>query len=132
MTAPPPAIIVSHPWSRPAIGTGVVYLTMADPSRRPDALVGASSPVAAHVELHESFAVGGGASMGMPGMRGEAMRRVPRIAITGGGSASASPGGYHIMLIGLRHDLHAGERFPVTLRFAHAMPETVVVTVATI
>ncbi len=40
-----------------------------------------------------------------------------------------APGGYHIMLTGLSHALDAGQRFPITLTFAHAGPVTVEVTV---
>ncbi len=129
MTTAPPSVVVSHAWSRPAIGTGVVYLTITDRSPRPDALVGGASPVAQHVELHQSYAVRGGSAMSMPAMAGEAMRRVAQIPIPAHGGATASPGGYHVMLIGLRHDLRAGERFPITLRFARAKACIVVVSV---
>ena len=40
-----------------------------------------------------------------------------------------APGGYHLMLMGLKVPLKAGETFPLTLKFAHASPMTVTVTV---
>ena len=39
------------------------------------------------------------------------------------------PGGFHIMLIGLKHPLEEGQRFPLTLIFAKAGEVTVEVTV---
>ena len=39
------------------------------------------------------------------------------------------PGGYHVMLIGLKQPLTAGSRFPLTLKFRHAPEQTVQVEV---
>ncbi len=67
-----------------------------------------------------------GMSMGspMPGMAMPEgpmeMRRVRALTIPAGGTIAVAPGGYHVMLIGLRQPLHAGQTFPVRLRFAHA------------
>jgi periplasmic copper chaperone A len=41
------------------------------------------------------------------------------------------PGGYHLMLMGLKQKLEVGATFPLTLTFAKAPPVTVTVTVAT-
>ena len=40
-----------------------------------------------------------------------------------------APGGYHLMLEGLKGGLKVGETYPLTLRFAHARPVTVQVQV---
>lgn len=68
-------------------------------------LVGAASPAAAKVELHE---------MAMEGnvMR---MRPVPRLDLAPGQSVALKPGGYHVMLIGLKKPLADGEKVPLTL-----------------
>lgn len=121
-------ITVSDVWSRPATGTGVVYATIRNASDKADMLLSASSPVAKSVELHKTVPVPpdsmGGMKSSMGGMNssmgGMMMQPVSSIPIPAHGSARLRPGGYHVMLIGLRHDLHEGEMVPLTLRFRHA------------
>jgi hypothetical protein len=48
------------------------------------------------------------------------MKPVRVLLVRAHGTLALAPGGAHIMLIGLRHDLRAGERFPVQLHFARA------------
>lgn len=69
-------------------------------------LVGAASPVAGTVEIHE---------MRMEGdvMR---MRAVPRIALPAGKKVELKPGGYHVMLVDLKQPLAKGDKVPLTLR----------------
>lgn len=122
------SIRVSEAWSRPAIATGVAYLTITNRSARPDRLISATSPVAKAVELHESTETKGsmGSMNSMSSMKGMAMggvasmHRVAYIPVPAHGSARIGPGGYHIMLIGLHHDLHADQTFPLRLHFADA------------
>lgn len=99
---------VKDAWARPAVqgqsATGAfMSLTSADGAR----LVGASSPVAGVVEIHE---------MAMDGnvMR---MRAVPGIDLPPGRSVDLKPGGYHVMLMDLKRPLKLGERVLVELRF---------------
>jgi copper(I)-binding protein len=104
-------ITIENAWSRPALAgrAGVVYLTVKD-SGQPDSLTGASSPVAARAELHESFTENGVSKM----------RPAGPVQIEPGKSVRLTPGGMHIMLMGLKEPLKAGETFPVTLTFAKA------------
>lgn len=113
-------ISVQHVWSRAALAghTGVVYLTISD-SGAPDTLTGVSSPVAPHAELHESYNDNGVMKM----------RAVVSLPVAPGKPVALAPGGYHIMLVGLKHALNAGETFPVTLHFAKAGDITVTATV---
>ena len=105
-----PSIQASEVWSRPAAvgSTGVVYLTLTNEGRQPDRLIGAKSDVAQAVELHRTT------------MEGGVMKMQP---IAGGVEVPArsrvifEPGGAHIMLIGLKRDLKAGDRFSVALDF---------------
>lgn len=117
-------VAVNAPWSRPATGTGAVYLTIKNLTSTPDRLVAASSPVAQHVELHETVqtkgSMGSMGSMSGMSMGVASMHPVAYIAVPANGTATLAPGGYHIMLIGLRHDLHANQTFPIRLHFAHA------------
>ncbi|MGH7754905.1 MAG: copper chaperone PCu(A)C [Vulcanimicrobiaceae bacterium] len=120
------AIGVTDVWSRPAVGTGVVYLTIHKHGTASDRLIDASSPVAEHVEMHETVSAAhtGAMKMGapMPGMPAGAMemRRVRAVSVPAGGKITFKPGGYHIMLIGLRHNLAPGQTIPIRLQFAKA------------
>ena len=120
-------IRVTDVWSRPATGTAVVYATIHNDSAQPDRLIGATSPVATHADLHESsetkmpaMSMSSGSMGNMP-MNGSMMslKTLTAIAIPAGGTTSLKPGGYHVML-DLRHDLKAGETVPLRLHFAHA------------
>ena len=117
----PPSIQVDHPWARASAGaakTGAAYVTITDRGQ-PDQLTGASTPVAASAELHESMD-----DMGM--MK---MRPMAGLALPTGKPVKLAPGGYHLMLMGLKAPLKAGDTFPMTLLFQHAPPQTVTVTV---
>lgn len=104
-------IAVSDAWSRAAMAgrTGVVYLTITD-SGAPDRLTGASTPVAATATLHETTNDNGVMKM----------RPVASVPVQQGEPLTLGPGGYHIMLEGLKQPLQPGETFPVTLTFANA------------
>lgn len=110
-------------WARPTAGagtTGAAYFTLTN-NGPPDQLIGASTPIAASADLHETINDNGV-------MR---MRPVTAIALAPGKTVTFSPGGYHVMLTGLKAPLKAGDSFPLTLSFAHAQPITVTVKVQT-
>ena len=114
-------IDLQHVWARPTIGagtSGAVYFTVTDRGA-PDQLVGASTPVAATAEVHESIDDHGVMKM----------RPVPSLALEPGKPVTLKPGGYHVMLTGVKAPLKAGDSFPITLTFAHAQPMTVTVKV---
>lgn len=118
-------ITVSEVWSRPATATGVVYATIHNSAGKADALLSASSPVAKAVELHETLpassgTMSSGSMNGAGSMPAMMMRPIPQVLIPAVGSTALKPGGYHIMLIGLHHDLRAGDSFPVMLHFRNA------------
>jgi periplasmic copper chaperone A len=123
-----PAIVASDAWSRPAIGTGVVYVRIVNHGATADRLDAARSTVARTVELHRSM----DSSASMNGMKMSgvmSMERVAAVTIPAHGSVTLAPGGYHLMAIGLHHDLHANERFAVQLHFKSAGWMTVTVRV---
>lgn len=124
------AISVEDAWARRApmmsnaghsemAGNGAVYAVIKNSGTTPDALVSATSNVAGKVELHE--AKNGGGIM--------AMRPVDKIDVPAGGEVQLKPGGYHVMLLGLRRDLKPGDTIPVTLNFQTAGTVTVEATV---
>jgi periplasmic copper chaperone A len=108
------AIRIEHPWSRatPAGATaGVAYMTIENGSNAEDRLTGASSNVAAATEIHEMKTADG--IMKMRAVTGG-------LAVPAHGSVALAPGGYHVMLIGLKKPLKAGETLVLTLDFAKA------------
>ena len=52
------------------------------------------------------------------------MRPVGPLPIEPGKPVTLAPGGYHIMLSGLKRSLKQGDSFPITLSFAKAGPVT--------
>jgi copper(I)-binding protein len=118
------AIVLSNAWSRPAVDTGVVYVTISNRGAAADRLDGARTPVARALEVHQS--ISSDATMNGMKMTGVmSMERVSAVTIPARGSVTFSPGSYHLMAIGLRNDLHPNERFTVQLHFAKAGWQTV-------
>ncbi len=112
------ALIASDAWSRPAIDTGVVYVRIANTGNAADALNGARAPIARAVELHRSMERGAMNGMAMDGV--SSMQPVRSLRVPAHGTLTLAPGGAHVMLIGLRRDLHANATFPVQLHFVRA------------
>jgi periplasmic copper chaperone A len=105
-------------WARPSMGmgrAGAAYVVLVNETGQMDALIGASSPAAAIVEIHESVETGGGM----------AMRPVDRIDVGAGGRTELKPGGYHVMLINLTDPLVAGDSIEITFDFERAPDLTV-------
>jgi copper(I)-binding protein len=109
--ADPAPIQIDHVWSRAAMAgqEGAVYLTITD-TGAPDTLTGVTTPVATMAELHRSFNDNGVMKM----------RPVAAMPIEPGKPITLAPGGYHIMLMGLKQTLKEGDSFPVTLKFSKA------------
>ncbi len=127
-----PSIVVADPWARAssAMGSaGAAYMTIQNTGAAADALIGASSPAATTVEVHETVAMGSPApgASGDGGMMG--MQPVARLEIPAGGSVELKPGSYHIMLIGLKQDLKPGATIEITLAFEKAGEIKVTATV---
>jgi len=85
-----------------------------------DRVLGASTPVAESVEIHESRHEDGTARM----------RRLEEIAVPAGQRITFATGGMHFMLIGLTQPLVAGEDVPFTLHFDKAGNMSVELTVS--
>lgn len=83
--------------------------TVTNTSDREVTLTGGDTDVAARVEMHEMAPTGDGTM---------AMRQVDGgLKIGGGQAVSLEPGGNHIMLMGLKGPIGAGETVTITLRF---------------
>jgi copper(I)-binding protein len=115
------SIQIDHPWARPTPGgakNGAAYMTIAEKGSA-DRLIGVTTPVAETAELHDTIDDKGVMKM----------RPAGGLALESGKSVAFAPGGRHIMLRGLKVPLQVGDTFPLTLRFEHAAPVTVTVTV---
>jgi copper(I)-binding protein len=111
---------VENAWARATPGKsqiGAAYVTIQSPT--PDRLVAASTPVAKEAQLH---------TMEMSGMVMK-MRPISGVDIPADKPVTLGPGGMHIMLMGLKEPLKAGQSFPLTLNFAKAGTRTVDVAV---
>jgi periplasmic copper chaperone A len=107
------AITVIAPWSRATPGAsknGAVFLEIKSAADEADKLLSAGGAVAENIEIHNHINDNGIMQM----------RRVDFIDIVEGGSTKLVPGGYHIMLLGLKQPLKAGETFKLKLTFEKA------------
>ena len=117
------AVHIDHPWSRPTPpGTpmGVGYLVIKNTSDADITLIGAQTPRAASVSIHESMMHDGMMSM-QPLKEG--------LTIPAGEAVELKPHGYHLMLEKLVQPLQEGESIPLTLEFDGAEALEVELTV---
>lgn len=103
-------VAVRQPWSRPAQAgmNGVGFLTIANTGKTPVVLKSATSPAAGKVEIHLSAMANGVMTM---------RRQDNGVVVPAGGQLSLAPGGYHLMLMGLKQAQGVGQKVPVTLIF---------------
>jgi len=98
-------------WSRAtAPGQDSAMVDMSITSKQAATLVGFSSPVCKSAELH-SMTHEGGVMM---------MREVKEVALPTGQRVNLGESGYHLMLLGLKAPLKAGETVPLTLSIRQA------------
>jgi copper(I)-binding protein len=90
--------------------TGAAFMTIKNSGKETDRLVAVNSDVADAVEIHLSE------------MKDDVMtmRPVEGVDVPAGGEAVLAPGGYHVMLIGLKRELVVGEKVNLTLTFEKA------------
>lgn len=109
------------PFARPTPAkVGGIFLTLKNTGGADDKLIRAASPAAENVELHTNVKDG-------DAMR---MRPVDSIPLAANGETKLEPGGYHVMLIGLKQPLKTGDKVPLTLTFEKAGSVTLQVPVA--
>lgn len=115
-------MVADEAWSRMTAATaptGVVFMQLHNTGKQADALVSATTPVAAKVELHNHIHDNGV-------MR---MRQVDKIAVAADGHVTLQPGGLHVMLMGLKQPLKLQQTFPLVLQYESGRSQTVIVTV---
>jgi copper(I)-binding protein len=107
-------IEVKDAWIRstpPGAPTAAGYATIVNHGFTSDRLTGATTRVAASVEMHHMTSSGG--VMRMRPIQGG-------VAMAGSGTIRFTPTGDHLMLVGLKGPLKAGTHVKVTLQFRRA------------
>lgn len=94
----------------PTAKAGAVYMSLTNHGAAADRLLSVTTDAADMAELHESAMKDGMATMG-----GAAGLEIPP-----GGTVELKPGGYHIMLMGLKAPLKKGGMVMLKLKFEHA------------
>jgi periplasmic copper chaperone A len=115
-------LTVTDAWARPtppALQAGAAYLSIQNRGTAADRLLSAESLIASSIEFHETSEREGVMQM----------RQVAFVDCPPGAVVKASPGGLHIMLLGLKQPLQAGSAFFLTLKFRDAGLLTVKVSV---
>lgn len=118
---------IDHPYATPseagATAAAVYFRRFGNTGPTDDRLIGASTPVAERVVIHQS----------VPNAAGLALMYVePAVELPAGASPAfrhTDPDGYHLMLQRLNRPLRVGDRFSLTLHFERAGSVDVVVWV---
>jgi copper(I)-binding protein len=107
------AVRIENPTARPARAgqNSAAYFTIVNPTGEEDQLLSVTSAVAMVAELHETQNDNGVMRM---------VHQADGVAVPARSTVDFVPGGKHVMLMNLRQDLAAGQRFTITLSFAKA------------
>ncbi|MFC3853259.1 copper chaperone PCu(A)C [Salinispirillum marinum] len=103
-------VMIHHPYVRlmpPMQPNTAAFMRLENTTSEDRQLIAVYSDIAEVVELHTHNRVDGVMQM----------RRVSSIDVPAGESATLQPGGYHIMLIGLKAPLQDGQVVQMTLQF---------------
>lgn len=106
-------IMIHDGWARASIGNApnsAAYMTLMTQSDVADKLVAVQTPAAESAELHNHIMEGDIAKM----------RPVEAIEVKPGKMTTLKPGGLHVMLMGLKGALSAGDVLTLTLTFEKA------------
>jgi periplasmic copper chaperone A len=108
------SIHIAQPWARATpkgASSGAGYLTVTNNGTAPDRLTCAGSDAAAQCQIHSMTMENG--VMKMRPVEGG-------LEIKPGETVTLKPGGYHVMLVDLKHPLETGSAVAVTLQFDKA------------
>lgn len=104
------AVRAENGWVRlvpPVAGNSAAYMVLHNSGAQDEVVAKAASPVAEHVEVHQTSHDNGVMKMS----------EVKGLRVPAGGEVTLQPGGYHVMLIGLKAPLQEAQSVPVTLSF---------------
>lgn len=120
-----PALQIQNAWVRLVPNkTTAAYMVISNPSARPVKIVGFATPIATRTELHQTqfvdpndhLGMDHGNMQGMEGAELTGMREVKEVVVPARGKLELKPGGTHLMLVGLKQTLRAGQKVRLTLR----------------
>lgn len=122
MHAQTPELTVKDAWARPPLApqnNTAIYMILENPSATPRSVVSVSTDDADKAELHEMST------------EGNMMRMAPvkEVAVPAKGSVEFKPGGFHIMLFGLKKTVKPGDRVNLVLTLNDGKSVPVMATV---
>jgi len=114
-------IEIEKVWARKTSRTvsAAVYLTIRNNTHDIIELTGADTDIANTTMIHRSYEEGGIMKMD----------HVMSVPLKPGETFTLAPGGYHVMLMGLKKPLEKGDVFPLTLEFDGEHEREVIVEV---
>jgi copper(I)-binding protein len=115
-------ISIEHAYIRavpPGQDNSAAFMQLINSSDKKQTIVNARSNIAEVVELHTHIHADGMMKM----------RRIEKIDIPAMGNTTLQPGGLHIMLIKLHHDLKIGQEVLLTIEFSDGSTKTINVPV---
>lgn len=104
------SIHVTQPWARATpkgASAGAAYMTLTNTGKTPERLICVSSDAAAKCQIHEMSMEGG--VMKMRPVEGG-------LEVKPGETVQLKPGGFHVMLLDLKHPLQQGQSVEATLK----------------
>ena len=107
-------IHIAQPWARATpkgASTGAAYMTITNTGKTPDKVNCVSSEASAECQIHTMTMENG--VMKMRPVEGG-------LEIKPGETVTLKPGGFHVMLVNLKHPLEQGKSVKATLKFDHA------------
>lgn len=117
-----PNIVIKDPWVRlmpPISNVSAAYMQIENTGDSKDILLSAKSSVSGITELHKTINKNGVSKM----------VRVREFIIKPKQVFILSPGGYHLMLINLKHPLKQGEKVTLWLKFKYSGVKKVIAPV---
>lgn len=109
-----PGVLVEDAWVRATVGTKdttmtAAFMSLTNPGNTDIKLISATSPIAGMVQLHE---------MAMKDGKMVMQEKAGGVTVPATSHAHLSPGGDHVMLMGLKQALKPGDEVPLTLKFS--------------
>ncbi|WP_293448170.1 copper chaperone PCu(A)C [Persephonella sp.] len=105
-----PEIIIEDPWVRavpPTAKNTALFMVIKNVGDEADILIGVKTNISKMVSIHKTVNQNGVMKM----------VHVDRLPVPAGKSVVLKPGGYHIMVMGLKKDIKAGDNVKFTLIF---------------
>jgi copper(I)-binding protein len=114
LAAATPSVLVEDAWVRATVGAKdtsmtAAFMSLTNPGNADIKLTSATSPAAGTVQLHQ---------MAMKDGKMVMQEKAGGINVPATSHTHLSPGGDHVMLMGLKRPLKPGDEVPITLEFS--------------